>query len=197
MNNAWKDKNILDVIKKGGIVVMPTDTIYGIVGSALNVHVVSRIYEIRKRAPTKPCIILIGDISELEKFSIELSDEQKKILQKYWLQGKTEEYSAISFVLDCKENSKNEKFTYLHRGTNTLAFRIPLQKELRDLFLQTGPLIAPSANLEGLPPAKNISEAKKYFGDLVDLYIDGGAIEGKASKIIKLHKDGSVDILRK
>src|SRR5204863_149383 len=70
-----------------------------------------------------------------------------------------------------------EKFEYLHRGTNTLALRLPKDESLQNLLKKTGPLIAPSANVEGLPPAKNITDAKKYFGDGVDLYIDGGEIE--------------------
>jgi L-threonylcarbamoyladenylate synthase len=84
----------------------------------------------------------------------------------------------------------------LHRGTKTLAFRLPSSQSLRTLLIETGPLIAPSANPEGQAPAQNITEAKKYFGDLVDFYLDGGEIHGKASKVIKLHKDGSIHILR-
>jgi len=62
--------------------------------------------------------------------------------------------------------------------------------------MRTGPLIAPSANPEGLPPARNLEEAKGYFGDSVDMYMDGGEINGKASRLVKLRKDGSVVILR-
>jgi L-threonylcarbamoyladenylate synthase len=181
----WSDKNLVNVLKENGVVVMPTDTIYGIVGSALNSLVVSRIYETRKRAPAKPCIVLVGDISELEKFKIILTSEQKKEIEKY-------SKNPTSFILDCGD----EKFKYLHRGTKTLAFRLPVSADLRKLLKETGPLIAPSANLEGLPPASNILEAKKYFGDLVDLYVDGGTIEGKASKVIQLRKDGSTIVLR-
>jgi L-threonylcarbamoyladenylate synthase len=97
-----------------------------------------------------------------------------------------------SIVFDCPDDS----LAHLHRGTKTLAFRLPLLKPLRDLLLLTGPLIAPSANPEGLPPAQNLTEARGYFGGLVDLYVDGGEICGKASKLIKLHKDGSASILR-
>ncbi len=164
---------------------MPTDTLYGILGKAESEVTVKRIYAIRKRNPDKPCIILIGGMNELEKFGIILTPEQEKEIIKYGEQ-------PTSFVLDCD----NEKFEYLHRGTKTLAFRLPVEKELQDLLKQTGPLIAPSANPEGLPPAKNISEAKNYFGDAVDLYVDGGKIEGKASRVVKLHKDGSVEMLR-
>lgn len=192
---VWNNENIVNVLKENGVVVMPTDTIYGIVGSALSSPVVTRIYDIRKRAPEKPCIILISDIDELEKFSIILSEKQKEKLKEYWPLDSTQDLQLIptSIVLDCLD----EKFEYLHRGTHTLAFRLPYKKELQDLLVKTGPLIAPSANLEGMPTAQNVDEAKEYFGNLVDLYIDGGEIKGKASKVIELRKDGSVRILRK
>ena len=123
-----------------------------------------------------------------------IESEQKKVLQKYWsFDFAQDEHNATSIVFDCQ----NELFSYLHRGTNSLAFRLPLPEDLQRLLKKTGPLIAPSANLEGFPPALDIVEAKKYFGDAVDLYIDGGTIKGKASKVIKLHKDGLVTILRK
>ena len=74
---------------------------------------------------------------------------------------------------------------------------------VRDEFLKkvvqaVGPVIAPSANPEGLEPARNIKEAKAYFGDTVDAYIDGGEVpEGvHASRIIKVNQDGSVTIVR-
>lgn len=167
---------------------MPTDTIYGIVGRADNEDTVNRIYDIKKRRPDKPCIILISAISELEKFSVSLSQGQKEKLEKYWMQNSL----PVSIILDCLD----DKFSYLHRTTETLAFRIPVQLELRNLLIETGPLIAPSANPEGRLPAKNIIEAKEYFGDSVDMYVDGGEIHGKPSKLIKLHKDGTISIIR-
>jgi L-threonylcarbamoyladenylate synthase len=190
--NIWNDKNLIKVLREDGVAIMPTDTIYGMVGKAQEEFVVDRIYTIRKRNPTKPCIILIGEIVELENFSIILSEEQKKVLQNFWSFDFTQDLRPTSIILDCPD----ESLEYLHRGTNTLAFRLPAQAGLRKLLLKTGPLIAPSANTEALPPPKNISEAKKYFGDSVDLYIDGETIKNKASKLIKLHKDGSIDILR-
>ena len=58
---------------------------------------------------------------------------------------------------------KNKNFSYLDRGTKTLSFRIPKNKNLQNLLSVTGPLIAPSANTEGLPPSKNIKEAKIFW----------------------------------
>ena len=160
---------------------MPTDTLYGIVGRAEDKEVVEKIYKLRKRNLKKPCMILISRWDEVKKFGIDIS------------QIKIPEYKEpTSYILDCPE----EKFGYLHRGTQTLAFRVPNIPELKDLLKEVGPLIAPSANTEALPPAENIEEAKKYFGDNIDLYVDGGIIKGKASKVIKLHKDGSVSVIR-
>lgn len=190
---SWSDPKLIRVLEENGVVIMPTDTLYGIVGRAQEISVVNRIYELKKRTSLKPCIILIGDISELAKFSINPNREQKKSLDKYWsfsfTQDKTE---PISIVLDCTD----DKFSYLHRGTRTLAFRVPSFKSLREFLLNVGPLLAPSANPEGLPPAKDIFEAKDYFGDKVDLYADGGIITGKASRLIRLYPDGSEAILR-
>lgn len=183
--NILNNENLIKSLQNNSVAVMPTDTIYGVVGRAQNVDVVNRIYNLKKRAPEKPCIILIGDIIELEKFSIILSKEQKNKLKEFWP-------GSVSIILDCS----NDSFAYLHRGTKTLAFRLPAQKSLQNLLKETGPLIAPSANPEGLFPARNIVEAKEYFGNSVDLYVDGGEINNKYSKLIKLHKDGTITILR-
>ena len=160
-------KSLEKILKDGGVAVMPTDTIYGVVGRADMPAVVERIYKIKNRAPEKKCIILIGDWSETKKFGVDSS--KFKI---------PETKEPTSFILE-----------------NT-AFRLPQKPELRDFLLQTGPLVAPSANPEGLSPARDILEAKKYFGDAVDFYEDGGTLTGKASKIVKLNEDNSIDILR-
>ncbi len=190
---VWNDVNLIKVLKDGGVAVMPTDTIYGIVGKAENLATVEHIYALRKRSPNKPCIILIGNISELDKFSISLSEQQQSKLKEslFTLSG-VEGSEPLSIILDCPDDS----FSFLHRGTNTLAFRIPLDEGLRNLLLQTGPIIAPSANIEGMSPAQNIDEAKKYFGNEIGLYVDGGNITGKVSKVIKLNRDGSVTSVR-
>ncbi len=181
----WSDENLIKVLKNGGIVVMPTDTLYGIVGRAENPETVERIYTVRKRAPEKPCIILISNIEDLDKFSVVLSSKQKNKIGEYWP-------GPVSIILDCVE----ETFSYLHRGTKTLAFRLPAQENLRKLLREVGPLIGPSANVEGGPVANNITEAKGYFDNLVDLYIDAGEVNGQSSKVIKLQDDGSISILR-
>jgi len=179
-----KSKKIIKVLKNGGIVVAPTDTIYGILGSALNKKTVENIYKIRKRNPKKPFIILINSITDLDLFKIKIRKKTKGFLKKVW-PGK------VSMILPCP----SAKFSYLHRGTKSLAFRLPKNKKLVALLKQIGPLVAPSANPEGFSSAKNTTEAKKYFGKKVDLYVNGGKIESRPSKLIKI-RSGKIEVLR-
>lgn len=175
---------VIDVLKNGGIAIIPTDTIYGIVGSALNPQTVERIYKLRKRSLDKPFIILISSIDDLSRFEIILTSTQKEFLKRNWP-------NPLSVVLPCKNN----KFKYLHRGINSLAFRMPKDKKLLELLKKVGPLVAPSANFEGELPAKNIAEARKYFGDQVNLYLDGGIIQSVPSTLVEFRED-SIKILR-
>lgn len=178
-------KILIEILKRGGIGVMPTDTIYGLLGSALNKNTVERIYEVRKRQKTKPFIILISDLKDLKIFKIKLKPFQKELIKKFWP-------GPNSLIFDCKL----KKFKYLHRGKNSLAFRLPEPKWLRDLLKKTGPLVAPSANISGMEPAKTIKEARKYFGLKVDFYFDAGKINKKPSTLIDIRKK-EIKILRK
>ena len=75
---------VAGLLAKGGVGVIPTDTIYGIVGPALRKDAVERIYRLRKRDPGKPMIILISSADELSKFGIEPTPEALKVLQRVW-----------------------------------------------------------------------------------------------------------------
>ncbi|MDB5204440.1 MAG: hypothetical protein JWP09_468 [Candidatus Taylorbacteria bacterium] len=171
-------KEIIETIKSGGIGVIPTDTMYGIIGGAMNKKTVERIYLVRKRTPSKPLIILISDIKDLEIFNIKIDTELEKKLKKLWP-------NKVSVILPCQQ----KKFEYLHRGTNKLAFRLPKDKKLREFISMTGPIVAPSANTEGDKPSKNIKQAQKYFGESVDFYLDKGDLPIVPSTIVEFEND--------
>lgn len=178
-------RQIIQLLKTGKVGVMPTDTIYGIVGSALDPQTVEEIYRLRKRTPDKPMIILISHFSDLKKFNIKLTKNQNDFLRKIWP-------NPVSVVLPCQ----SEKFIYLHRGVNNLAFRIPKNEILLKILKKVGPLVAPSANFETELPAENIDQAKKYFGNKVSFYLDGGKVKSDPSTILKLNSDKTLTILR-
>ena len=77
-------KEEIKILKKGGIGVVATDTLYGIVGSALSIKAVQRIYAVKGRDDKKPFIILISSIADLKKFSVRLTTEQKRFLGQEW-----------------------------------------------------------------------------------------------------------------
>ena len=180
------DKNIVNMLISGGVGVIPTDTIYGLVGRAEATSAVEKIYRIRKRNMHKPCIILISSYEDLKKFNIELSPEMRLFAEarRLW-PGK------VSIVFP----SADPRFEYLTRGTNSLAFRMPDIPELRNLLAQTGPLVAPSANREGDPPADTADSARRYFKESVEFYVDGGELHSLPSTLIQI-VDGKMVVLR-
>ena len=183
-----KLNKIVDILKNDGIGVMPTDTLYGVVGSAFSVNAVKKIYNIKGRDDKKAFIILIDSISTLKKFGFEIDDNLKRTLKKFW-PGK------VSIILSLPKDNL-EKFNYLHRGEDSLAFRFPNKESLINILRRTGPLVAPSANTEGKEPALNVAEAKEYFGDKVDFYLAEGMLKSKPSALIKINEDGKIEVLR-
>lgn len=172
-------QKIASKIKNGAVAVIPTDTIYGIVGAAKNPQTVEKIYKLRKRNIKKPMIVLISAIGEISELGVALSKKQKEMLGEIWP-------NPVSVVID----SPNPKLEYLHRGKNSLAFRLPKNEFLLKILKTSGPIVAPSANPEGEKPARNIEEAGNYFGDSVDIYIDGGQLNSLPSTVVKLNNLG-------
>ena len=176
-------RNLEQTLKEGGVAVIPTDTIYGIVASALNKSAVEKVYRLKKRNSKKPVLILLSNIKEIENFGGILPRNIKIFKRK-----------KTTVVLPIRK-SFLKKYEYLHRGHKTVGFRIPFKKSLLALLKKTGPLIAPSANPEGLTPPETISKAKDYFGKKVDYYL-GGRVSKRASSIVEL-LDKELIILRK
>jgi L-threonylcarbamoyladenylate synthase len=179
------EKIIAPILLAGGIGILPTDTLYGMVGSALNKNAVERIYSLRERDLKKPMIILISSLGDFKKFGIKLNEKQEEKIKKLW-PGK------VSVVLD----SALKKLEYLHRGGKTLALRFPKDAELLKILKKTGPLVAPTANIAGKKPSQTYAEARKYFGDRVDFYVDNGKLKSKPSTLVKLSENGEIKILR-
>lgn len=177
-------EHAIAMIDEGGVGVLPTDTIYGLVASAFNVDAIDRIYDLKQRNPNKPLIVLISDISQLEQFGVIVSDALIAKLETYWP-------GPYSVILP----TEDEQFEYIHRGTNSIAFRLPDNEQLLEVINAVGPIVAPSANVEGMLPAGTAQEARSYFGTDVDFYVGGDELRGNPSTIISF--DGKeVAILR-
>ncbi len=168
------NSEVADLVRMKKVGVVPTDTIYGVIGSALDCGVVKKIYEIKNRDESKPVIVLVGSEDQIRRnFNIDVPEKVSRI----WP-------VKLSVILDC------EKYPHIHRGSKKIAFRIPDNCRLVEFLLRVGPIVAPSANPQGLRPAQSIREAKNYFGERVDFYLDGGFKKSKASTVIEWKKEG-------
>lgn len=163
------------MIRKGAVGVIPTDTLYGIVASALDPAAVERVYDIRGRETGKPCIVLLSDVSDLGMFGIGPDDRTLEMLDHAWP-------GPVSVVLPCTDR----KWEYLHRGAGSIAFRVPKSDTLHDFLVKSGLVIAPSANPAGMPPATTTAEAEAYFGDRLGFIVDGGTSAGRPSTVAEL-----------
>lgn len=172
----------------GGVAVIPTDTVYGIVAVAADARAVARVYAVRGRDPGKACIVLLPDAAALRGFGIVPDVATGALLSRVWP-------GPVSVVLSVPPARMAADMS-LHRGTGQIAFRVPADDALRALLRQTGPLIAPSANPQGMPPATTVVMARAYFGAMVDAYADGGTRAGVPSAVVRPEVGGRLTVLR-
>lgn len=176
------DKKHVDILKNGGVGVIPTDTVYGIACNPFSKDALCKLYKLKGRDENKPPVIIISEISDLIKFRAIVSKQHFKFIGKYW-PGKVTVIFEIS-----------KEFDYLDKGKG-LAVRFPGDKKVVEFLKQTGPLATSSANLQGTPLALNITEARKYFGDNVDFYEDWGDLDSTPSTLVDL-RGGEIKVLR-
>lgn len=174
-----KFANIAVLIKRGKIIVFPTDTVYGLLADATNKKTVGRIFKIKKRSKLKPFPIFVKDISVAKDF-VQIDENQEEFLKKAW-PGK------ITAVLKRKKIKKK----LYGVDKQTIGLRIPDYNPVRVLLKKVDrPLIGTSANLSGLPASTKIKEIIKQFQNQKfqpDLIIDAGNLpKSKPSKIIDL-----------
>lgn len=176
-----KFDKISEQLKNGAVGLLPTDTIYGLSCLALDEMAVGRIYQLKERNSRKPCIILLAGADQAAVIGIDPAKLQPAT--KHWP-------AALTVIVPAPAAPQ-----FLTRGTKSLAVRVPADKELRQLLEQTGPLVSSSANLEGQTPARTAADARRYFGDNIDFYIDAGEMSSEPSTIAKI-VDGKLEVIR-
>lgn len=170
------------LLQPGAVIVLPTDTVYGLVARAVDKPAVERLYSLKDRV-NKPGTIIAADIEQL--VSLGITRRYLKAVEQYWP-------GPVSVIIPVS----NSKLSYLTSGTHSLAVRLPDDKPLLVLLKQTGPLMTTSANLPGQPVAVTIEQAKAYFNNKVDAYIDAGVlIDRQPSTIIRVIDD-AIEVLR-
>ena len=189
--NEIKEKEIAEAaqeIKNGNLVLFPTETVYGIGANALDEVAVKKIFEAKGRAGDNPLIVHVCNIEMVEKIVKEITDVEKKLIEKFWP-------GPLTIIFD----RKSEKIipNVVTANLNTVGIRMPSNKIARKLIEKAGvPIAAPSANVSGKPSGTNVEDIIEELQDKVAYILDGGFSDiGLESTVIKV-ENNKINILR-
>lgn len=178
-------------LARSGLVVIPTDTVYGIAADAFDPTGVRRLLRAKGRGRDMPTPVLIADVDVLAALATGINAEARELAEAFWPGGLT---------LVCRQQPSLRWDLGDSRGT--VAVRVPDQVDALALLEDTGPLAVSSANTTGLPPATTIEEAQEMLADAVDVYLDAGTSPGAVhstivdvtSDILIVRRQGAIDI---
>lgn len=181
-----KLKKPAEIIKNGGIVVFPTETVYGIGANGLDEKAIKRLYEIKQRPLNKPISLLVNSIDMIEQVAKDITNLEYNLIKKFFP-------GPLTIVLKKKDIVPN----VLTANLDTVGIRMPANEIALKLIEYAGvPIATPSANISGNPSGTNLENIMNDFEEKADYFIDGGPSKiGLASTIVQV-KQGVPYILR-
>jgi len=185
-NNVEKKiKEAANILKAGGLVIYPTETVYGLAADASNRSAVLKVFSAKQRPTNKPLSVAVKDLDQAEKL-VYINNYARKLAE-IFLPG------PLTLILKKKAILPKE----LTAGSESLGIRIPDHPIALKLIELSGPITATSANISEQPPPITAEEAKKQLGDRVDFVLDGGECKIKQpSTVVDLSIEGEFKILR-
>ena len=176
-------------IGRGDLVVIPTDTVYGVAADAFNPAAVQKLVEAKGRTRAAPPPVLIPGIPTLDALAESVPDEVRALVAAFWPGG-------LTIILPAQSSLSWD----LGETRGTVALRMPSSRIALELLSETGPLAVSSANLTGQPAATTAQDAERMLGDTVALYLDDGPGGTLASTIVDatglLSPEGKLRIVR-
>ncbi len=160
-------------VKSGRLVVMPTDTVYGIGADAFDSRAVAGLLAAKGRGRDMPVGVLVGSWDTIDGLVLYVPDTARELVRAFWP-------GALSLVVQQAPSLQWD----LGDARGTVMLRMPLQPVALELLRQTGPMAVSSANVSGEPPATTAEQAQGQLGDLVDVYLDGGPSQQQAASTI-------------
>jgi len=175
-----------EIIKNGGLVAVPTETVYGLAANGLDEDAVRKIYEVKNRPGTKPVSLLVSGMADAEKFCRVIPDAAYLLAEEFWP-------GPLTIVLRKKPGVPD----IVTAGGDTVGVRCPDHVKTLSLIRLAGvPLAAPSANLSGQPSPKDLDGVLKVFDGKIECAVDGGRCAvGTESTVVDL-TSGRPRILR-
>lgn len=167
MNTLLSDKvtpAIVEILKHGGLVSVPTETVYGLAGSALDESAVQKIYEVKGRPEVKALSVMISGAKDMERYCRSVPSDAVFLAEKYWP-------GPLTIVLKAKDTIPE----IVRAGGDTLGLRCPDHPLTLELLSKSElPLAAPSANPSGASSPRNAAKVMEYFEGSIEAVLDGG-----------------------
>ena len=185
-NDYSKLDEASEVIKNGGLVLFPTETVYGIGANALNDEAVKKIFLAKRRAQDNPLILHISNFDMLNDIAENISEQEYKLMDAFWP-------GPFTIILNKKKGIAKEATC----NGDTVGVRMPSNRVAYELIKRAKvPIAAPSANISGRPSGTKIEDIYNELHDKVDYIIDGGECDiGLESTVVRV-VNNKVDILR-
>ena len=170
-------KEPAQIIKKGGIVIFPTETVYGIGTNGLDKNAIKKLYEVKQRPLNKPISLLVNNIEMVEKIAKNITEVEYKLMERFFP-------GPLTIILEKRDIVPD----ILTSNTNTIGIRMPSGEIAKKLIEFAGvPIATSSSNISGKPSGTNITDIKKDFEGKVDCFIDNGESElGIPSTVIRI-----------
>jgi L-threonylcarbamoyladenylate synthase len=154
------------VIRAGGLIAYPTDTVYGLAADFRNADAIEKIYAAKDRDSRKPVAILVGSSDQLELVMQELTPGAARLAARFWP-------GALTLIVPRRGDLPENLSPYM-----TIGVRMPNHPWALQLLRELGPLATTSANLSGQPDAVTAQDVLQYLDGRVDLVLDGGRCPG-------------------
>ena len=191
----------LEVLRKGGIILYPTDTVWGIGCDATDPEAVAKIYEIKHRSDSKSLVLLASDMDMVSRYVKEVPEMAIQLVE---VNDKPMTIIYPGAVVGSSENPKADRYCLAYNTVaddGTVGIRVPMMEFCQQLAFRLGrPIVSTSANISGEATPKKFAEISQEIKDSVDHIVDP-ALErgatGQSSSIIKVGLDYSIEIIRK
>ncbi|QDZ42376.1 L-threonylcarbamoyladenylate synthase [Corynebacterium sp. sy039] len=178
-------RTAVSAVKSGRLIVMPTDTLYGLGCDAFDNDAVAKLLSTKRRGPDMPVPVLIGSWDTVRGLVAHYDEQLETLVEAFWPGG-------LSLVVPQAPSLPWN----LGDTRGTVMLRMPLHPVAIEVLRETGPMAVSSANVSGQKPATTVEEAQQQLGAAVNVYLDGGTTPvGVASTIVDLSGDHPV-ILR-
>ena len=178
--------NAVAALKRGQVIVFPTETLYGLGADALDTAAVGKVFQLKDRDADSPIPVLVADREMLSRLVAEVPPLAEKLILRFWP-------GPLTIVLPARSVIPRP----LVNGTGGVGVRISSQPLTIELIKALDhPLTATSANPSAKPPARTVEEAKQYFAGRIDIFIDGGELTSNTGSTVVEIVRGSLRIIR-